>query len=403
MMPTTETLHAGPSGAVDSQLILLIDDDVLITEALAAGLERDGRTVITCNDIEAAELVVERLRPSHVVADIRFSGPFGYEGLDFIRYVKRYAPESRIILISGEGNAALQLEASNRGAVAFLQKPFEVRELDATLDMITCSAKSAMAGGVPLIRVPLLEEILISDELWPLFQPIVALDAGRTVFGYESLTRFRSDSPLRNPDVLFQYAERKQRVAELECACIAKTMEAGRKLPAPSAIFVNVHPHVFASGPRLRKVLTSSAHAMGIALERVVLEITEQASLPRTPATLSAFAELRELGVRFAFDDVGVAYSHLPFIGDVRPAFLKISQDFGTAFEMDSTRRKIVANLLALANDFDCELILEGIEHETTAAAALDLGIALGQGFLFGRPAEAVSFAHNSGESRAVS
>src|SRR2546427_12912203 len=96
----------------ESQLVLLLDDDLTITEALAAGLERDGRTVITCNDVESAELMVERMRPSHVVADIRLSGPFGYEGLDFIRYVKRHTPESRIILISGDGNEALQLEAS---------------------------------------------------------------------------------------------------------------------------------------------------------------------------------------------------------------------------------------------------------------------------------------------------
>ena len=107
----------------DSQVVLLLDDDLMVTEALAAGLERAGRSLITCNDVESAELIVDRLRPSHIVADIRLTGHFGYEGLDFVRYAKRCAPESRIILISGDGDEALQLEASTRGAVAFLQKP----------------------------------------------------------------------------------------------------------------------------------------------------------------------------------------------------------------------------------------------------------------------------------------
>src|SRR3954463_12870028 len=110
--------------SAEPQLILLLDDDVIITDGLAAGLERRGRSMITCNDVESAELVVERMRPSHIIADIRLSGPFRYEGLDFVRFAKRVVPESRVILISGDGADALQLEASERGAVAFLQKPF---------------------------------------------------------------------------------------------------------------------------------------------------------------------------------------------------------------------------------------------------------------------------------------
>ena len=98
----------------ESQLVLLLDDDVVITEGLAAGLERAGRTVITCNDVESAELMVQHCLPSHIVADIRISGPFGFEGLDFIRFAKERVPESRIILISGDGGEALQLEASQR-------------------------------------------------------------------------------------------------------------------------------------------------------------------------------------------------------------------------------------------------------------------------------------------------
>ena len=91
-------------------------------------------------------------------------------------------------------------------------------------------------------------------------------------------------------------------------------------------------------------------------------------------------------------DDLGVAYSHLPMIDRVGPSFLKVSQDFGTGFENDSTKRKIVQNQLSLANDFGCELILEGIEDLPTARAAQDLQIPLGQGFLFGRPLDASQY-----------
>jgi EAL domain-containing protein (putative c-di-GMP-specific phosphodiesterase class I)/ActR/RegA family two-component response regulator len=376
----------------ESQLILILDDEVAITDGLAAGLEREGRTLITCNDVESAELIVERMHPSHIVADIRISGPFGYEGLDFIRFAKQHAPESRIILISGDAPEALQREASERGAVAFLQKPFEVRELDATIDMLRCSAISARSGFDRVIRMTLLDDILRSDALRPQFQPVVRLGAEPAVFGYEALARFRTDSPLRDPDVLFKYATRKHRVVELELACIARALHDGAALAHKALLFLNVHPDVFASGASFRAAIVSQAQRAGVALDRLVLEITEQGSLAHTPAVLKTVSDLRAQGIRFAFDDVGVAYSHLPLMDAVRPSFLKVSQHFGTGFEKDPTRTKIVMNLLSLANDFNCDLILEGIEDEATAMMAAHLGIPLGQGYFFARPADPSAF-----------
>jgi EAL domain-containing protein (putative c-di-GMP-specific phosphodiesterase class I) len=373
----------------ESQLILVVDDDFMVTEGLAAGLERDGRTIVTCNDVESAQLMVERMHPSHVVADIRLTGPFGYEGLDFIRHVSRCAPESRVILMSGDATEALQLEASQRGAVAFLQKPFDVKVLDSTLDLMVGSPWSSTGDFGPIVRIDSLDTVLTSDALRPLFQPIVALSGEHFIVGYESLARFRTDSPLRNPEILFEYAVRKQRVAELECACIARTLDSAACLPPQSLLFMNLHPHVFGSGAELQGTLIRCAKARCVSLDRIVLEITEQASLGPMAAALQAIERLRDLGVRFAFDDVGVAYSHLPLIDKIRPSFLKISQLFGTAFETDPTKMKIVANLVALAADFNCQMILEGIERQSTADAAIRLGIALGQGFFFGRPAEA--------------
>src|SRR3981081_4061206 len=103
------------------------------------------------------------MHPSHIVADIRLSGAFGYEGLDFIRFAKQHAPESRIILISGDAPEALQKEASERGAVAFLKKPFKVQELDATIDMLICAGISASSGFDRIIRMTPLDDIIRSE------------------------------------------------------------------------------------------------------------------------------------------------------------------------------------------------------------------------------------------------
>ena len=239
----------------------------------------------------------------------------------------------------------------------------------------------------------LLDDILRSDALRPQFQPVMRLGPAPFVFGYEALARFRADSPLRDPEVLFKYASRKHRVVELELACIARALHDGAALAKKGLLFINVHPDVFASGASFRDTIVSQAERVGVALDRVVLEITEQSSLAHTPGVIKTINDLHALGIRFAFDDVGVAYSHLPLMDAVRPSFLKVSQHFGTGFEKDPTRMKIVMNLLSLANDFKCDLILEGIEDESTATMAAHLGIPLGQGYFFARPGDPSAFA----------
>lgn len=376
----------------ESQLIFIVDDDPMVTEGLCAGLEREGRTIVTCNDIESAQLMVERMRPSHIVCDVRMSGAFGFEGLDFIRYAKRFSPDSRVVLMTGDAPEALQMEASERGAVAFLKKPFELSELDSLLNIVSSAAGSSAAGERRVIRVPLLDEILKSDALHPFFQPIVALDGKWGHVGYEALTRYRTDSPYRNPETLFKYAVRKDRVCDLEVACLRRSIHTGKQLIRDGMLTINVHPEVFAFGRTLRDALVTHAEKAGISLSQVVLEITEQASITEPVAALEVIRGLQNLGVRFAFDDVGVAYSHLTLIDKIRPEYLKVSQDFGTRFEADSTKTKIVMNLLSLARDFKCALILEGIEDESTALAAAELKIPYGQGFFFGAPADASTF-----------
>jgi EAL domain-containing protein (putative c-di-GMP-specific phosphodiesterase class I) len=192
--------------------------------------------------------------------------------------------------------------------------------------------------------------------------------------------------------VLFQYASRKGRVGDLEVACAAATLEAGAPLAQHAFLFLNVHPDAFANGKELRERIPRVCRDTGINPNRLVLEITEQGTLAAGPSLLETIDHLRGLGVRFAFDDIGVAYSHLPWIDKVRPSFLKVSQHFGTSFERDSAKTKIVANIQSLAQAFDCEVIVEGIEEKETAAAAIEMGIRYGQGFLFGRPDEAVMF-----------
>ena len=204
------------------------------------------------------------------------------------------------------------------------------------------------------------------------------------MIGFEALARIRTESLLRNPENLFIYASRTGRIPDLEARCLTGAIHSGKVLIEHARLFLNVHPCSFEK-PEIVRVLKSALESAGIAPERVVLEITEQAEI-RSKSSLEQIHALRDLGVAFALDDIGVAFSHLPYIDQIEPEWIKISQLFGTGFEKEPTKVKIVQNLASLASSFDAKMILEGVETEETAAAAAEAGIEYAQGFLFARP-----------------
>jgi EAL domain-containing protein (putative c-di-GMP-specific phosphodiesterase class I) len=365
------------------QSILIVDDDAALTEGLAEVLQCPGRELIVCSDLESAQLVIERAMPGCVVTDVRLSGPFRYEGLDFISEIRRVSADVPVVVMTGARTGELEREALSRGAAVVLEKPFEMRDLEVWLPL-------PKDGEEPTVmRVPSLDHVIRSPSFGPVFQPIVDMSGAgaATVHGYESLARFHGEF-FENPATLFEYASRKGRLVDLELACVRHTLAQAAPLAATARLFINIHPVVISS-PQLAAALTKALTAAGIAAERIVLEITEQSSLGNSEMVGERCGELRALGFSFALDDVGMAFSHLTHIEQIQPVYLKVSQDFGTDFQVHPSRSKIVRNVLSLARDFDCELILEGIESAETRDAARDLGIRLGQGYFFARPARA--------------
>jgi EAL domain-containing protein (putative c-di-GMP-specific phosphodiesterase class I) len=365
------------------QTVLIVDDDPIIGEGLSMALEKPGREMILCRDLESAQLIVERLCISCVVSDVRLTGPFRFEGLDFIHYVNTHSPESVIVLMTGAATEELTTEALARGATAVLSKPFEVAALEALIGD-PCSYEQSR-----LTTMPSIDEIASSAALVPWFQPIVDLSAGQRAYGFESLARFDDDSILRFPDALFAYAARTGKIVDLELACIRSTFARCAPLTRDGAkIFVNIHPAVVGNA-LLAATLDEMVVTSGIAAAQVVLEITEQQSLGEARAVAAECGALRARGFSFALDDVGIAYSHLAHIDAIAPLYLKVSQEFGGSFERDATKTKIVRNMLSLARAFGCQLVLEGIETAATRDAARDEGITLAQGYFFGHPAPA--------------
>lgn len=111
--------------------VLVADDDEAMRSMLGTSLRRRGLVVDECADgrelLERLKVVRERRRRlSLVVSDIRMPGP---SGLDVVHWIARCLPDVPVILITSFGDEQTHRRAKALGAVAVIDKPFDLEEL----------------------------------------------------------------------------------------------------------------------------------------------------------------------------------------------------------------------------------------------------------------------------------
>lgn len=210
-------------------------------------------------------------------------------------------------------------------------------------------------------------------------QPIVAL-VGGAVHAYESLLRPAGGG---SPEALFRGAIASRRLQELELAALTQSFAALADIEPQAKLFVNIHPLVLENDDLADAFLDLARDSD---LSRVVVEITEHAPIGRGEAAMRNVRRLRAAGIAFALDDVGSGFSHLRWIEEIAPVYLKASGALAGGFERSSARAAALAHLQEFAIEHGCTVIVEGIETAATARAAARLGIRHGQGYHFGRP-----------------
>ena len=209
------------------------------------------------------------------------------------------------------------------------------------------------------------------------YQPIYDLNTRRLV-AVESLSRFQS-VPQRTPDVWFAEAALVGLGPTLEACAARAALEALRQLPTDVYVAVNGSPEVILSGA-LVSVL------QGVDLRRVVLEITEHASVPDYARLLEALAPLRALGLRIAVDDTGAGYASMRHILSIEPDLLKLDISLTRGIDHDLKRRALASALIAFARETRIGVIAEGVETAAELQALRALGVTKVQGYYLGRP-----------------
>jgi EAL domain-containing protein (putative c-di-GMP-specific phosphodiesterase class I)/CheY-like chemotaxis protein len=367
--------------------VLIVDDEPLQVRGIGRALRARGYEVDSASNGADA---VTKLAPDDfdvVLSDIAMPG---MDGIALLQVVREQSLDVPVVLVTGEPTVGTAVKALEYGAFHYLTKPLEIPDLEEVIDKAVCLRRMTMMKrqAAELLGNPIEQDDMkrlaanferAVDSIWIAYQPIVS-SATRKVFGYEALLRSTEPS-LPHPGAVLDAAERLGRleplgrtIRERAAAPVAASSEAG-------VLFVNLH-----TTDLLDPMLLSRDAALSRIAHRVVLEITERASLEKVKDVRARVAALREIGFRIAVDDLGAGYAGLNSFAMLEPEIVKLDMTLVRDVHQSATKRKLIRSMAALCKDMGMLVVGEGIENEAERDCLVELGCDLLQGYFFAKP-----------------
>jgi len=146
-MPTHGTVPRAKMGKIQ---VLLVDDEQEYVENLSERMALDGIDSKVAFTAEEGLVALENDPPDVLVLDLRMPGMGGMELLDRVR---KDHPGTQVIILTGQGGKAAELEAQDRGAFAYLEKPVDYGGLKAVINRawsLTKRVSHAVADDIRL-------------------------------------------------------------------------------------------------------------------------------------------------------------------------------------------------------------------------------------------------------------
>jgi DNA-binding NtrC family response regulator len=163
---------------VESIRLLVIDDDPQTLDLIAAALEQEGLDIITESDAERGLEIARRQRPHIVLTDLAMPK---LSGMELLERVIAVDPTTEVILITAHYSTESAVEAIQKGACDYLNKPLSIQRLRERIGgLITDLRQRWKARAIE-------EELLHASQ----YEGII----GRSPLMHEVFARMRRASP----------------------------------------------------------------------------------------------------------------------------------------------------------------------------------------------------------------
>jgi diguanylate cyclase (GGDEF)-like protein/PAS domain S-box-containing protein len=229
---------------------------------------------------------------------------------------------------------------------------------------------------------------LNSGDLSMHYQPILNLTNNKIV-GFEALMRWHH--PERGwvpPNVFIPAAEQSDLILDLghfalrEAVAAASSWTKSNGTAEDLYVSVNLSARQF-HDPGLVAIIQSVLNQSHLAKNRLVIEITETATLLNVSESMIVMDQLSRLGISFALDDFGTGFSSLSYLALLKPDIIKVDQSFVSPMIDDDRNSALLEAIVSLGHKLNMTMVAEGIETSTQLEQLRKFGCELGQGFLW--------------------
>ncbi|HVZ01343.1 MAG TPA: EAL domain-containing protein [Dongiaceae bacterium] len=235
-----------------------------------------------------------------------------------------------------------------------------------------------------LSRVVMMRDLIHERRLNLHYQPIVDL-VERKPHHYEVLLRFADG---RSPFEDIQFAEQINTIHEVDLAvtqgAVARLQQAMEQKQDLS-LAVNMSARSLLNDAFL-SMFEEVANKVGELRDRLIIEITESAKLEDLGKAARAVDRLTARGHPICLDDFGAGASSLPYLQQLIVGYVKIDGAYVKGISERARERAIIEGVLATCKSLGVQTVAEMVEREEQHKILQELGVTLGQGWLYGRP-----------------
>ena len=224
------------------------------------------------------------------------------------------------------------------------------------------------------------KSILAEGAFQLAYQPVVSLTEGG-LHHFEALARFEANA---SPADTIRLAEELELITEFDMAVVSGVAKALIAAPKGTKIAANISAHSLMLPRFIDDLVASTARSPSLR-PRMLLEITETRLIEDLDRANLILGQLRAAGHVICLDDFGAGAASLDYLRKLDVDFVKIDGRYIQTMAAGSRDAMIVKHVVRLCEDLGVATIAEMIETHETADLARDLGVTLGQGWVYAK------------------
>ena len=229
-----------------------------------------------------------------------------------------------------------------------------------------------------------------AKEFILMYQPIVDINAGNSVVGFEALVRWNNtEQGIVSPAEFIPIAEETGLIVPMGALILRMACEQTRKWVEQGyeniKVAVNFSAKQFALDNMVedvRRVLTETH----LNPKNLKLEITEYTAMCEVEKTIDIMRSLSSMGLQISIDDFGTGYSSLSYLKRYPIHTLKMDKSFIDHVADDEEDASFARMVISIAKSLNLDLIAEGVETAEQLEFLRREGCRQIQGYYFSKP-----------------